>query len=145
MRERWARLPRWARWVLAVYVIGFAEGTLDHVLWMSHGGIHAYARFGYAPVQVFLVLLIVLDPVTTLLCAFVRRAGVWLAALIMILDIAANWAGNWARMPRFIASFWLGELFAVLVFVTAIPLSRAIVGMPTSASAGRPRTVRRPA
>ena len=130
--ERWERLPAWARWVLAVYVIGFAEGTVDHVRWMTRGGIHAYAGFGYVPVQVFLVLLIVLDPVAALLCAFARRAGIWLAVLIMALDVPANWAGNWNAMPRFLVSFLPGELFAVFVLATAIPLLHALSAATSS-------------
>lgn len=123
---RWARLPRWARWVLAGYVIGFAEGTADHVAWMTRGGIHAYAGFGSIAIQAFLVSLIVLDPVAALLCASVRRSGAWLAVLIMALDVPANWADNWPRMPGFLITFLLGELFAVFVFATALPLLRAI-------------------
>jgi len=126
--DRWKRLPAWARWVLAVYVIGFVDGTVVHVRQLAHGGIHAYAGFGYVPVQVFLVLLVVLDPFTALLCAFVRWAGIWLAVLIMALDVAANWAGNWNAMPRFLIVFWVGEVFAIFVFATAVPLLRAIGG-----------------
>lgn len=77
MRQRWARLPPWARWVLAGYLTGFADGTGAHVRWMMHGGIHAYAAFGYVPVQVFMVALIVLDPLAFALIALVRREGVW--------------------------------------------------------------------
>jgi len=29
--------------MLALYLAGFAEGTGDHLRWMAHGGIHAYA------------------------------------------------------------------------------------------------------
>lgn len=126
MRARWARLPARARWVLVVYIIGFADGTVDHVVWMTHGGIHAYAGFGYVPVQVFLVLLVVLDPVAAVLCTLARRPGVWLAVLIVALDVPANWAGNWNAMPRFLITFLLGELFAAFVLVTAFPLLRAI-------------------
>jgi hypothetical protein len=100
VRDRWTRLPVWARWVLAVYVVGFADGSIDHVMWMAHGGIRAYAGFGYVPVQVFLVLLVVLDPFALVLCALVRRAGVWLGVLIMALDIPANWAALANRKPR---------------------------------------------
>jgi hypothetical protein len=82
---------------------------------------------------VFLVLLIAADPVAALLCALVRRAGAWLAALIMALDVPANWAGNWSAMPGFMVKFLLGEVFAVFVLATAIPLLRAI------AAAQRPR------
>ena len=32
VRARWGALPHWARWVLALYLAGFAEGTGDHVL-----------------------------------------------------------------------------------------------------------------
>jgi hypothetical protein len=30
LRSAWAALPGWARWVLAVYLIGFADGTAAH-------------------------------------------------------------------------------------------------------------------
>ena len=126
VRERWARLPTWARWALAGYVIGFIDGTIVHVEQLAHGGIHAYAGFGYVPVQVFLVLLVAADPAAALLCLLVRRAGVWLAVLIMALDVPANWAGNWNAMPRYLLTFLAGELFALFVFAIALPLLRAI-------------------
>ena len=64
VRARWGALPQWARWVLVLYLAGFADGTGGHVLSMSRGGIHAYASFPPVPVQAFLVGLIVLDPLT---------------------------------------------------------------------------------
>jgi hypothetical protein len=68
--------PMGARAVLA----GFAEGTGDHVRWMAHGGIHAYASsYPQVPYQVFFVSLIVLDPLVVVLAAVVRREAVWLA------------------------------------------------------------------
>jgi hypothetical protein len=76
MRRRWAGLPPWTRWVLAVYLIGFADGTGDHVRWMTHGGIRAYAVFRYVPIQVFMVALIVLDPLTVMLVGLVPRESV---------------------------------------------------------------------
>jgi hypothetical protein len=112
-------------------VIGFVDGTVVHVEQLTRGGIHAYAGFGYAPVQVFLVLLVVLDPVAVLLCTFARRTGIWLGVLIMALDVPANWAGNWNAMPRYLVTFWPGELFAAFVFATALPLLRAL-GVITS-------------
>jgi hypothetical protein len=75
---------------------------------------------------VFLVLLVVLDPVAALLCTFARRAGIWLGALIMALDVPANWAGNWNAMPRFLVTFLPNELFAAFVFATALPLLRTL-------------------
>jgi hypothetical protein len=131
-RERWTRLPTWGRWVLAVYVIGFADGTVVHVEQLTRGGIHAYAGFGYVPIQVFLVLLVVLDPVAALLCTFARRAGIWLGVLIMALDVPANWAGNWNAMPRFLVTFLPGEFFAAFVFATALPLLRALGAMTST-------------
>jgi len=55
VRARWARLPRWARWLLAGYLVGFADGTGAHIRDLARGGIHAYAAFGPVSVQVFLV------------------------------------------------------------------------------------------
>jgi hypothetical protein len=60
-----------------VYLIGFADGTADHVRWMTRGGIHAYAPFyPQIPIQVLFVSLVVLDPLVVALVAFVRREGV---------------------------------------------------------------------
>jgi len=124
-------VPRWARWVLAVYLIGFADGTADHVRWMTRGGIHAYApSYPQIAIQVFFVSLVVLDPLVVVLVAFVRREGIWLAAAVMALDLAANWTGNWARIRHDWASNvpWLITLFGVFVLVTALPLLRVMKG-----------------
>jgi len=131
LRRAWADLPRWARWVLAVYLIGFADGTADHVRWMTHGGIHAYApSYPQIAIQVFFVSLLVLDPLVVALVAFVRREGIWLAAAVMALDIAANWIGNWIRIRHDRVSDvpWLITLFGVFVLVTALPLLRVMKG-----------------
>jgi hypothetical protein len=122
-------LPGWALSVLVVYLIGFVDGTADHVRWVSHGGIHAYAQsYPQVPIQVFFVSLVVLDPLVVALVAFVRREGIWLAAVVMALDIAANWIGNWTRIRSdWVPNVpWLIALFGALVLVTAVPLDRVI-------------------
>ena len=114
-----------------MYLIGFADGTADHVRWMTHGGIHAYApSYPQIAIQVFFVSLVVLDPLVVALVAFVRREGIWLAAAVMALDIAANWIGNWIRIRHDRVSDvpWLITLFGVFVLVTALPLLRVMKG-----------------
>lgn len=110
-------------------MIGFAEGTGDHVLWMTHGGIHAYARsYPQVPIQVFFVTLIVLDPLCVLLVGFVRRSGIWLSCAVMILDLAANWIGNWSRIRQDWALNvpWLITAFGLFVISSAPPVLRLI-------------------
>jgi hypothetical protein len=138
MRDRWARLPPWARWVLAACLIGFADGTGARVRRMMHGGIRACAAFGYVPVQVFTAALTVLDPLALALMALVRREG-WLAVAVTALDVPANWAGNWPAMPRFMISARPDEVLAVLVFATAVPLLRAVAAaaLPAGPRPGR--------
>jgi len=132
LRGRWKALPPWARWVLAVYLAGFAEGAGDHVRWMTHGGIHAYAgSYPQVPIQVFFVGLIVLDPLTVVLVAGVQRAGIWLAVAVMALDIAANWIGNWSRVASAPANLletapWVITAFGVFVFASSPALLRLI-------------------
>ena len=144
LRDRWAGLPAWARWVLAVYVVGFVDGAGAHIRWMLHGGIHAYAAaYPQVEIQVLFVSLIVLDPLAALLTGLVRREGVWLACAIMVADVIANWAGNWTRIAttqsRLLDSaFWLITAFGVFVLATAVPLVQ-VMGRhdapgPTSAS-----------
>ena len=114
-----------------MYLIGFADGTADHVRWMTHGGIHAYApSYPQIAIQVFFVSLVVLDPLGVALVAFVRREGIWLAAAVMALDIAANWIGNRTRIRHDRVSNvpWLITLFGVFVLATALPLLRVMKG-----------------
>jgi hypothetical protein len=134
LRETWTRLPRWARWVLAGNVVGVADGTGDHMRWMLHGGIHAYAAaYPQVPIQVLFVGLVVLDPLAAVLAGLARREGVWLscAIAIMVADVIANWIGNWTRITSppgrlFDAVPWLITVFGLFVFSTAIPLTRVI-------------------
>jgi len=118
--------------VVAVYVAGFADGTGDHLRWMTHGGIHAYARsYPQVPIQVFFVALIVLDPLTMVLVGGVRRTGIWLAIAVMVLDIAANWFGNWSRITGAPANLlatgpWVITAFGVFVLATSFPLLRRL-------------------
>jgi hypothetical protein len=130
LRDKWAALPRWARCVLALYIAGFADGTADHVRWMTRGGIHAYASsYPQVPLQAFFVSLIVPDPLAAVLLALVRREGIWLACGVMILDIAANWAGNLTRIQHrpnglLLDAPWLITLFGLFVLISATPMLR---------------------
>ena len=69
--------------------------------------------------------------------ASVRRAGVWLAAGVMTLDVAANWIGNWPSLQKDPARLLhpVGllpiTLFGVFVLATTLP---------GSASSGTDRT-----
>lgn len=114
-----------------VYLIGFAEGTADHVRWMTRGGIHAYApSYPQVVIQVFFVSLVILDPLVVVLAVFARREGIWLAAAVMAVDVAANWTGNWAGIRHDWLSNvpWLITLFGVFVLSAALPLLRVMEG-----------------
>jgi hypothetical protein len=113
-------------------LIGFAQGTGAHVRDLVRGGIHAYSSVPQAWIQVFFVSLVVLDPLVVVLIAFVRREGIWLAAGVMVLDVAANWTGNWpsldedpARLLRPVGLLPI-TLFGVFVLVTTLPLLRVM-------------------
>jgi hypothetical protein len=132
LRRTWADLPGWARWVLAVYLIGFAQGTGAHIRDLMRGGIHAYSFVPQTWIQVFFVSLVVLDPLVVVLVVFVRREGIWLAAGVMVLDVAANWIVNWpslhedpARLLRPVGLLPI-TLFGVFVLVTTLPLLRVM-------------------
>lgn len=77
------------------------------------------------------VALIILDPLTVVLIGGVRRAGIWLAAAVMALDMAANWIGNWSRItgtPANLldAELWLITAFSMFVLASAPVLLRLI-------------------
>ncbi|MDF3143962.1 MULTISPECIES: hypothetical protein [unclassified Streptomyces] len=141
LRERWGAQPLWARWVLAVYLIGFTEGTGSHIADLVRGGIHAYASFPQVSLQVFFVSLVILDPLVAVLVGLVRREGIWLASAVMVLDVSANWWGNrhWLRDDP-VRLLWLLPItvFGLFVVALAIPLYRAVAGAASRSPAALP-------
>jgi hypothetical protein len=73
---------------------------------------------------VFFVILVVLDPLVVVLLGLVRREGIWLATGVMVLDVVANWVGNWAQIRHDpgLNVPWVITLFGVFVLATAPPL-----------------------
>ncbi|MFB7442501.1 hypothetical protein ACFC01_30045 [Streptomyces mirabilis] len=144
MKERlwgkWGSLPRWARWVLVVYLIGFAEGTCAHISDLVRGGIHAYAAFPHAFMRVFFVSLVFLDPLVVVLVGLVRRSGIWWGSGVMTLDVAANWISNWpsvkADPTQLLQPVGLTAitLFGLFVLVSCLPLLCAMKNAVESAS-----------
>ncbi len=130
LHSAWAALPRWARWVLAVYLAGFTDGTVAHARDLARAGFHAYSGFPQVPLRVFLTSLVLLDPLVVVLAALVLRAGIWLAAVVMVLDVAANTAGNWSRIqldpawPFTAAGLLLIIVFGIFVLATAPAMLR---------------------
>lgn len=102
------------RIALAVYIACFAIGTITHVrdFWVL--GLRPYEG---APIllEAFWSSLVVLDPAAAALLLFgKRRAGLALAAIIMVCDVAAN----------SYAFFVLG----IEGFTVALPLQAAFLG-----------------
>jgi len=131
LRSAWAALPGWTMWVLAVYLTGFTDGPAAHVRDLARSGFHAHSGFPQVPLRVFFTGLVLLDPLVVVLAALVLPAGIWLAAVVMVLDVAANTAGNWSRIQRdpawpFSASgLLLITVFAAFILATAPAMLRA--------------------
>lgn len=102
------------RIALAVYIICFTIGTVSHALDFVVLGLRPY-NWGPPMLEAFWSSLVVLDPVAAGLLLFgKRRAGLVLAAIIIVCDVVAN----------SYAVFVLGiEGFAV-----ALPLQAAFLG-----------------
>ncbi|WP_328557918.1 hypothetical protein [Streptomyces sp. NBC_00358] len=141
LRERWGANPLWARWVLAVYLVGLTEGTGSHVADLVRGGIHAYAAFPQLPLQAFFVSLVLLDPLAAVLVGLVRREGIWLANAVMVTDGSANWWGNrhWLRDdPAQLLCLLPITFFGLFVAAFAVPLHRTVAGAESRPKAALP-------
>ena len=77
------------RVVRLVWIAGFLVGSTTHVLDLVQGGAAVYAGFPDA-VRLYWVSLTLLDPLTVVLTALRRRAGVVLGVAIMVSDVAVN-------------------------------------------------------
>ncbi|MFD7712711.1 hypothetical protein ACFV6E_42165 [Streptomyces sp. NPDC059785] len=128
---RWRERAVWVRWVAAVQVLGFLEGTGAHAYFVLAGGRHAY-DYASPPVRLVLHALLLLDPLTALLLLGARASGALLAAVVMLADLAGNWSVAWnavvARPGEFLRPVGLLPItvFGLFVLLTALPLYRAL-------------------
>ena len=121
--ERARRPDRGARLVRALWIAGFAIGTVSHVLDLATAGLDVYAGHPL-PLRASWVSLTILDPLVIALLARRRPAGVGLGTAVILADIAVNWtviatAGGipvWGAVNQ--------TLFAILVLATAPVLLR---------------------
>jgi hypothetical protein len=79
--------------ILAVYVIAFAVGTVSHVVDLLRGGLVPHKQHPLA-FNVFWSSLTLFDPLAIVLLLRRQRAGLVLAGLIMVLDVAVNSAAG---------------------------------------------------
>jgi hypothetical protein len=76
--------------------------------------------------------LVLLDLVVFALVLLVRPAGIWLAAAVMVADMAANWFVHWSATPEYRSRFLPAvgllpiTLFGLFVLISFIPLRRSL-------------------
>ncbi|MEV6513783.1 hypothetical protein AB0M61_47740 [Streptomyces sp. NPDC051642] len=127
---RWGMQPRWARWVVAVYVVGFVEGSGSHAYDVIRGGLHVY-RYWPVPSQLIFHALLVLDLLAAVGVVLAHPVGPPFGATIMAADLTANWWGNWDGVLRHPLDYLqpVGlpaiTLFGLFVLATAAPLHRS--------------------
>lgn len=118
------RLDRW-RWVL---VAVFGYGTVVHVVQLATSAGHPYqGNPGW--LRVFFVSLTVVDPLVAIGLARRRRWVVWSAAVLLVLDAAANGYAVYVAIPApELTSARIGHgvitVLAIAAVVTARPLDR---------------------
>ncbi|MFJ2705491.1 hypothetical protein ACIO3R_20095 [Streptomyces sp. NPDC087428] len=98
--RRSRRLSRGTRFVVTAYVICFLWGTAIHLVDLAGGGHNSYASHAPAPIRVYFVALVLLDPLAAVLLARLRPAGVLVAVAVMSVDVAANYYVNWPQITR---------------------------------------------
>ena len=77
--------------VVAAWIAGFCIGTTFHVIELLVQGFDVYANVPVR-VRVFWVSLTVIDPLVVVLLLMRARAGIWLACIVMVVDVAVNWS-----------------------------------------------------
>jgi hypothetical protein len=124
--RKWQCLPWWAICVALIYIVGFIDGTAVHAGALATHGWHAYSSFTQPSVRCFLLSLIVLDPLAAVLMAYLCRAGVIVAVVTMILDVSANWIGNWPNIDAVLFNIVVISVFGFFVVTTSVPMLRSI-------------------
>jgi len=77
------------RLIFAVYIIGFAYGTRNHIVDICSDGLLGYT-YVPLPINIYWTSLTVLDPLAIILLIFAPFSGMVLSVFIMATDIAVN-------------------------------------------------------
>ncbi|MDR6866581.1 hypothetical protein J2Y69_001174 [Microbacterium resistens] len=104
--------------VQVVWIAGFLIGTASHILDLIAGGTDTYGGFPPA-LRAFWLSLTVLDPLTALLVLLRKRAGIILAIVVMLTDIAVNWTVFFTIGGNPLFGVVNQTLFAVVLLATA--------------------------
>lgn len=110
--------------MLGLWVLTFGIGTASHLADLIGGGPDVYA-WAPAPLELFYLSLVVLDALVVGLLLRLRREGVLLGAVVMALDVPANW---WVTLERGSSVLVLLPLtvIGILVVTTAPWLDRVL-------------------
>ena len=84
-----AATPRRVTIIRVLWVVGFLVGTTTHVTDLVLDGTDVYSRFPTAA-RLYWVALTLFDPLAIVLVILRLRAGVVLAVVIMVSDVAVN-------------------------------------------------------
>lgn len=109
--------------VLAVWILGFLIGAASHIADLIAGGTAVYEQF-HAGLRLFWISLTLLDPLTAALLALRRRAGIVLALVVILTDIAVNWTVYFTVSGSPLSGVVNQTLFAAILLVTAPMLWR---------------------
>lgn len=104
--------------ILLAWIAGFLVGTATHAIDLVAGGVDAYSGFP-TPLRIFWVALALLDPLTALLLALRRRAGIVLGLVVILTDVAVNWTVFFALGGLSLFGVLCQALFAALLVGTA--------------------------
>ncbi|TCK46211.1 hypothetical protein EDF60_1463 [Leucobacter luti] len=117
------RLARRTQVIVAVWVVGFAMGTMTHIIDLAADGIGVYAGFPELA-RVFWISLTVLDPLVLVLLFARLRAAAPLAVLVMVADLAVNWSVFFAVGGLSVFGVFTQSLFGAFAFCTAVHVWR---------------------
>lgn len=105
--------------IISIYIIGFSIGTISHSIDIVLMGFLGYT---FAPfiLNVFWTSLVLIDPLTILLLFLKFKPAIWLAAIIMILDISINLIyGLYSSQYLILLGLTTQIPFGIFVFITA--------------------------
>jgi len=96
LKSKWGDRPKGIKIFFYIYMLGFLAGTVSHVLDIWHGGFMPYTS-SPLPFNVYWSSLTFFDPLAIILLFYFPYAGMVMAVLIMVSDIAVNLYVTWVE------------------------------------------------
>jgi hypothetical protein len=123
-RRHWYGVPQGVRLAITIQAAVLTYGGAVHVVQLATGGWPPY-RWAPAWLAIYFTSLTILDPLAAALLLARRTIGLYLAALVLVTDAAANWHATYCLLGASVTARIAQAIIGMLALASMITVPYA--------------------